>query len=217
MKLPNPPPTYTRSRSSGRSPWRLQEQVDARPNRPGGQLQLAEVALGKQDRPAVGRFIRAGKPKRRLAVVPDYPAGQIGRHAGWQFIGQQQASLRGQEAVPEQFGGSVDQGRAAKAGRRHVADDIDPQAVIDDDFFDCPFGGRACPARCARPRRPDRRPSKRRRTSLRPPARSRRWCRYPQTASDLRQSISPVANMPATVSPPTNPPMTGMIHARPRG
>ena len=35
-----------------------QKEVDARPNRPRGQLQFAEVASGKQNRPPVSRLVR---------------------------------------------------------------------------------------------------------------------------------------------------------------
>ena len=79
MKLPKPPPISTRSQVLRLQPGPLQQDRDARADRAGGQLQLAEVALGEHDRPAVGRLGRGGQQERHLPVVQDDPPGQVGR------------------------------------------------------------------------------------------------------------------------------------------
>ena len=104
---------------------------------PVAKLQFAEVALGEHDRPAVGR----SRPPQanRNATCPScktMPLGQVGEHAGRELVGRLQPALRRQQPVAEQFGRHVDQARAAKPHRRHVADHVDAQAAVDDDLLD---------------------------------------------------------------------------------
>ena len=120
--------------------------------------------------------------------------------------------------MAEQLGGRVDQGRAAQAGRRHVADDVDPQrGRRPDDFFDGP--GRAAHAvhDAWRPRRPGRRRSRRPRVAPRTTSTISPLVPMSTKSVGCWASASPVASTPATVSPPTNPPITGRTQTRPRG
>ena len=78
-------------------------------NRPGCQLQFAEIALRNDNGFARGRLVLCGQPKRRLTLVQNNPLPQVGQNAIRQLIGRTQFSLRAKDFVPQKFGGKVDQ------------------------------------------------------------------------------------------------------------
>ena len=87
MKLPKPPPTEDVIRSLRPQSRPPQQDADAGPDRPGGQLQLADVLLREHDRPAGGRFFLrrpAGRPLlvRGRSAAPGRAALPAGSSSG---------------------------------------------------------------------------------------------------------------------------------------
>ena len=70
----------------------MQQDDDARPNRAGGKLQFAEIALREHDRTAGARLFGGGEQERGFAVFGDDSPGKVfvergeGRGMQWREI-----------------------------------------------------------------------------------------------------------------------------------
>ena len=108
-----------------------QQDVPAGGDRRLGELQLAHVALGEEDRELVGIVAAPVQDEHALLADLGQPVGEPGQPLGRVLVGDEAPGVVEQAGVDE-LGDGVDEARAAHPDRLDVADHLEVELVVVD-------------------------------------------------------------------------------------